>query len=663
MQEIEFNAYGADPLIDDILAGVAPPASVSIEYTVADDHGRTSTATATFLVGSEGALATHATPSADTLWVDADSPAYWSTTYVLSYEYGFTGTPLVTNIAAQGGTQTSVLPNQTTVLSDTYGALSIDQDGLATYAPDTANAVVMALDEGDTLYRSFTYTVTDDVRSYQADLVVAVHGVNDAPVGKNDSATTSLSLGGQVSGNVLSNDTDPDLHDTLSVVELQDAYGNPFQIGVVAQGQYGTLTLNADGSYAYQIDPNLVAGLASNYKVPDQFTYALSDGSLLSYATLLVNVADNLAPVVSAATPIHVQENAWVDIGNLLQAVNASDPEGAQLSIVNPSYYLEPSSNSDGHYFLYTFYLTQGRLMAGEVQTYTLNFGVSDGSNVTYASIDVIVTGIDDPPFAAPQDKVIAAPAGSPVDVGLIVVDVDSSPPAGTVQIYQLPDLAGTLMQNGAAIHAGDTIAIADLDNLSFEFATAATADDFFYRTSNFAENYSYSGSVSFLPVIDGADNVIDASHPTYHSPRVAHLVGGSGNDTFRGFTSYWYGNGIEALSELSGGDGSDHFEFATPQYMPSHITDFTSGSDTIDLVATGFGLTSGLVLSVVEVAEPFVQLPPGDSPVLTLDNAGDNAGTLYLSTYNVQYSYWNQTLIGTLDGVMHLAPGDVRVI
>ena len=71
-------------------------------------------------------------------------------------------------------------------------------------------------------------------------------------------------------------------------------------------GTYGTLTLNADGSYSYDGNPNVVPPAGAS----DVFVYTIRDGDGdLSTTTLTINLTDSgiIAPADSDVT---VNENA-----------------------------------------------------------------------------------------------------------------------------------------------------------------------------------------------------------------------------------------------------------------------------------------------------------------------------------------------------------------
>ncbi|MFZ6048989.1 VCBS domain-containing protein, partial [Pseudomonas sp. CR3202] len=113
-----------------------------------------------------------------------------------------------------------------------------------------------------------------------SDLVIEAGGLANALAG--DSAAT---------GNVLANDTDPDLpFDTLAVSAVNGAAA---LVGALVVGTYGSLTLNADGSYSYQLDNDdlQTQGLAQGVAATDVFTYTVTDSAgVTAVATLTINI-------------------------------------------------------------------------------------------------------------------------------------------------------------------------------------------------------------------------------------------------------------------------------------------------------------------------------------------------------------------------------------
>jgi VCBS repeat-containing protein len=99
--------------------------------------------------------------------------------------------------------------------------------------------------------------------------------------------TNSVGAGAQVSGNVLSNDTDSDTAQQALIVTAVNAVGGPpAAIGQPVPGTYGHLTLNQDGSYTYAAD-NAAAIAAASGSLFDTFSYTETDQNGNSDSTVL----------------------------------------------------------------------------------------------------------------------------------------------------------------------------------------------------------------------------------------------------------------------------------------------------------------------------------------------------------------------------------------
>jgi VCBS repeat-containing protein len=95
------------------------------------------------------------------------------------------------------------------------------------------------------------------------------------------------------SGNVLANDSDIDQGNVLSVANAG-----------TLQGVYGSLVLNANGSYSYTLNNSLpaVQSLVTGQTVTDSFTYTASDGIATTASTLNINIKGNDDGVVLNGT-------------------------------------------------------------------------------------------------------------------------------------------------------------------------------------------------------------------------------------------------------------------------------------------------------------------------------------------------------------------------
>ena len=195
------------------------------------------------------------------------------------------------------------------VLQGLYGKLTINADGSYRYVVDNANPTVQALrTAGETLREIFTYRMRDTAgATSDARLTVTVQGADDNPVARDDSNFASDETPApQATGNVLPNDSDVDGGDAISVTGIrtgeETGSGTAGTVGQPIAGRYGTLVLNADGSYTYTIDLSnrevlAAAGLGQILK--DYFTYTISDLTGLTdqaQLTITLNIATPYIP-------------------------------------------------------------------------------------------------------------------------------------------------------------------------------------------------------------------------------------------------------------------------------------------------------------------------------------------------------------------------------
>jgi T1SS-143 domain-containing protein len=113
--------------------------------------------------------------------------------------------------------------------------------------------------------------------------------IDDEPIAVGDANTVAAGTFGPVTGNVLANDLSgaDNFPASGGVTGFSTAAGASAAPGATLVGQYGVLTLNADGSYSYARNLNTPGGVQDsfNYSVVDQ------DGST-SNAVLVITIAD-----------------------------------------------------------------------------------------------------------------------------------------------------------------------------------------------------------------------------------------------------------------------------------------------------------------------------------------------------------------------------------
>ena len=144
---------------------------------------------------------------------------------------------------------------------------------------------------------------------------------NAAPVAVADSGTAveagalnNASAGSNATGNILANDTDANAGDTKAVTLVGTSSagtsvtsGTTSANGTVVAGQYGSITIGADGSYSYVVtngNAAIEALRTSSNTLTDTFTYTMKDtAGLTSTTTLTVTIQG------ANDTPIAVNDN------------------------------------------------------------------------------------------------------------------------------------------------------------------------------------------------------------------------------------------------------------------------------------------------------------------------------------------------------------------
>ena len=190
----------------------------------------------------------------------------------------------------------------------------ITADGKVGYDASGLIAQISALSAGEFFTDSFIYAIRlgNGTLSW-ATATVKISGVNDGPVTIADVNAVKEDTGpNPVIGNVLTNDTDVDVHDTHSVTAVNDSAA---KVGTDVAGTYGTLHLNADGSYSYTLNNAQanVQALADGQTVADVFTYTNSDnhgGSSSNTLTVTVSGTNDVVSITSGAQAGAVVEDA-----------------------------------------------------------------------------------------------------------------------------------------------------------------------------------------------------------------------------------------------------------------------------------------------------------------------------------------------------------------
>ncbi|MGY5538560.1 Ig-like domain-containing protein [Vibrio brasiliensis] len=146
------------------------------------------------------------------------------------------------------------------------------------------NALVQFLAKDETITITYKVQVVDSANgeSTTENIYITVTGTNDTPIARNDSnaigENTTLNVT-ELNG-LLKNDSDID-GDKLEVIGIRTGAESATNsesgiVGSELAGSFGTLTVNADGSYKYVADN--AESLKVGETVSETFTYTISDG-------------------------------------------------------------------------------------------------------------------------------------------------------------------------------------------------------------------------------------------------------------------------------------------------------------------------------------------------------------------------------------------------
>ncbi|MFT3848316.1 MAG: retention module-containing protein [Propionivibrio sp.] len=262
-------------------------------------------------------------------------------------------------------------------------------------------------------------------------------GVADTAVATEAGGTANGTAGTNPTGNVLTNDLIIDTGDS-KVVSAVSFGGTAGTVGSALAGAYGTLTLNADGSYSYVVNNGNSAVQAlrtASSTLTETFTYTTTDGNGTgsSSTTLTVTIQGaNDAPVAVADTNVVTRTGSsqqtistTVATGVLANDSDVDSGDSERVSAITKGATTQTISSggsttitgtygnltiySDGHYT----YTTTGSRPSADVQdvftytvrdtagltsTATLTINVDRANTAPIAEAGA-VTGIEDTPL------------------------------------------------------------------------------------------------------------------------------------------------------------------------------------------------------------------------------------------------------------------------
>ncbi|SFO57975.1 VCBS repeat-containing protein [Bradyrhizobium sp. Ghvi] len=344
------NSTGGSPATGNVLTNDTDPDAGDTKTVTAVSFGSTSGTLGQALNGAHGSLVLSAT-GAFTYTVNETDPAVQALrlatntltdvfNYTMRDSAGATSSTTLTItihgandapvLAIQTGNQTATVGSTFTLTlpvgtftdvdsgdSLTYTATSADGSPLPSWltfngstrtfsgTPTSANVGTLSVKTSATdlggLSSSETFNIVVTTTANSPPTAVADTGDATEKGGVNNSTG-----GSPATGNVLTNDTDPDAGDTKTVIAV--SFGSTSgTLGAALNGAHGSLVLNASGTFTYTVnetDPVVQALRLSTDTLTDVFSYTMSDAAgATSSTTLTVTIhGANDAPVLAIQT-------------------------------------------------------------------------------------------------------------------------------------------------------------------------------------------------------------------------------------------------------------------------------------------------------------------------------------------------------------------------
>ncbi|WP_345880814.1 retention module-containing protein [Shewanella algae] len=301
-----------------------------------------------------------------------------------------------------------------------YGVLTINAVDLINGNISYSFTLNSAVDHSssDDFSQAFNLILTDlEGNSVGNTLTISV--LDDAPSGQDDINSVDEDSLLAISGNLLDNDVQGG--DTAQVTvagsggNLDNAISNQSQVS----GSYGLLTLNADGSYSYQINSaaQAVQALAQGESLTEVFSYLLTDtDGDTSVQTLTITITGtNDVPVISTPQPGEadgaVREAGQFDDGSIDPGtpsvsgqLSASDVDNGAVLIWSGSADSPLGSFSiDAATGAWNYQLDNAAadgLLEGEIRTETFSVTVTDEFGASAEQlVTITIIGTNDAPI------------------------------------------------------------------------------------------------------------------------------------------------------------------------------------------------------------------------------------------------------------------------
>lgn len=476
-----------DTLVPTIVTGPSNASSFTLNndgtFTYIHNGGETTSDSFTYQI-SDGALTATATVTLTIIPVDDPTVLVADTNAIT--ENSIPNTVSGDLLANDSDLDTALtISNAAALTSNTaYGSLVVNSNGTYTYTLDNSNPAVIALINGVTLTEVFNYTSNSETQT----LTITINGVDGNSVFSADTNSVTEDGTNPITGNVLTNDTDPD-----TVLVLTNS------ASLSGTGAYGSLTINSAGAYSYTLDNTntTVNALDNTGSLTETYAYQVN-GNPATTLTITINGADD-ATVLNADTASITEDSVSI-LGNVL--TNDTDPD-TTLTVSNATalsgtgIYGSIAINSAGA-FTYTLdntNATVNNLVAGGSLTEIYAY-ISNGQS---SSLTITINGNDDAAQLVVDTNSIAEDSGATVSGNVLSNDSDSDSPLTVTNVAAI--------NNSGAF---GTLTIDSTGAYSYTLDNSNTLVNGLNTGSILTETYTYNanGLSSTLSItITGADD------------------------------------------------------------------------------------------------------------------------------------------------------------
>ena len=269
-------------------------------------------------------------------------------------------------------------------VSGTYGSLSIDASGSWTYSADNTETAIQALGSGETLTETLQVTADDGTTQ---DIVITINGTNDAAV-----------IGGTSTGAITEDDSAATLTTSGSLSITDTDSGEVRFDAATVSGTYGSLSIDASGSWTYSADntETAIQALGSGETLTETLQVTADDGTTQDIV-ITINGTNDAAVIGGTSTGAITEDDSAATLttsGSL--SITDTDSGEARFDAATVSgTYGSLSIDASGSW-TYSADNTETAIQAlgsGETLTETLQVTADDG---TTQDIVITINGTND---------------------------------------------------------------------------------------------------------------------------------------------------------------------------------------------------------------------------------------------------------------------------